>query len=43
MSPSIIDAITRAAAPIPVEVEPCQDVFIRVGATTAAEAQAVRS
>jgi hypothetical protein len=43
MSPSIIDAITRAAAPIPVEVEPCQDVFIRVGATTAAEAQAVRA
>jgi hypothetical protein len=31
MSPAIIKAITDAAAPIAVEFEPCQDVFIRVG------------
>jgi hypothetical protein len=29
MSPAIIEAVTRAAAPIPVEIEPCEGLLIR--------------
>jgi hypothetical protein len=43
MSPAIIEAITKAAAPIAVEFEPCQDVFIRVGGAAPAEANPVQS
>jgi hypothetical protein len=43
MSPAIIEAITDAAAPIAVEFEPCQDVFIRVGGTAPAETKPIQS
>jgi hypothetical protein len=43
MTQSIIDAVTEAAAPIQVEVEPCEDVFIRVADTTSPNAKAVPS
>lgn len=43
MSASIMAAVSEAAAPIPVEFEPCQDVFIRVGATQATDTKALRS
>ena len=36
----IIDAVTRAAAPVPVMIEPCQDVFIRVADTPFSEVEA---
>ena len=42
MDPSIIDAVTRAAAPVPVVIEPCQDVFIRVADTPSAKLRPVR-
>jgi hypothetical protein len=34
MSQPVIDAVANAAAPIQIEVEPCQDVLIRVADTT---------
>ena len=42
MDQPTIDAIIQAAAPIAVEVEPCQDVFIRVAGATVAGARSVR-
>lgn len=43
MSPSIMTAVSQAAAPLQVEFEPCQDVFIRVSGTTTAHTRLMRS